>query len=98
MDASTLRHAADTVTETVADTLSDLGGAAHRLAAMTPWVEPPPPSHIFRRLAMGLAALAAVGILGWYLAKRRTETAGTEPRGEMTPPTKAERRLTAAVG
>jgi hypothetical protein len=86
------------VTETVADTLSDLGGAAHRLAAITPWVEPPQPSHALRRWAMGLVALAAVGILGWWLAKRRTETAGFEPHSEMGRPTEAERRLTAAAG
>jgi hypothetical protein len=99
MDATTLRHAADTVTETVAERLTDLTDTAHRLAAKTPWIEPPPPRfHLLRTLAMGLVALAALGIVGWWLAKRRTETAGYEPRSEMGRPTEAERRLTAAAG
>jgi hypothetical protein len=116
MDASTIRHAADTVTdklapvtetvvdklapvgETVADKLGDLGDAAHRLAALTPWVEPRT-NRTFRTWALRIGALLAMGGVAWWWAKRRTTEAGAEPQSTFeAPPRTAERRLTAAAG
>jgi hypothetical protein len=116
MDASTLKHAADTVTdklapvtetvvdklapvsETVADKLGDLGDAAYRLAAMTPWVEPRR-GQTFRNWALRIGLFAAIGAVLWWFAKHRTTEAGYEPQATVeAPPTPAERRLTAAAG
>jgi hypothetical protein len=107
MDASTLKHAADTVTdklgpmaetvterlapvaetvteklapvaETVTERLSDLGDAAYRLAALTPWIEAPS-SPAWRRWLPRIAVVAAIATLGLWLAKRTRTTATYRP-------------------
>jgi hypothetical protein len=98
MDASTLTHAADSVTErlgpvaatvteriapvaeaaieklapvaeTVTERLGELGDAAYRLAALTPWVELPR-SPTWRRWLPRFAVVAAVAALAVWLATR----------------------------
>jgi hypothetical protein len=127
MDASTLKHAADTVTErlgpvaetvterlapvaetvadklvpvaeTVTERLGELGDAAYRLAALTPWVEAPT-SPGWRRWLPRLAVIAAVAALGVWLASRKRESAAYEP-GEDASAASDEtgRRLAAAAG
>jgi hypothetical protein len=108
MDASTLKHAADTVTgklgpvaetvterlapvaetvteklapvaETVTERLGELGDAAYRLAALTPWVEFPSSSP-WRRWLPRVAVLAAVvGVGVWLAARRRGGSATDRP-------------------
>jgi hypothetical protein len=107
MDASMLKHAADTVTErlgpvaesvterlapvaetvteklapvaeTVTERLGELGDAAYRLAALTPWVEAPR-SPGWRRWLPRVAVLAAISVVGLWLAKRKRETAAYGP-------------------
>jgi hypothetical protein len=86
MDTSTLRAAADTVTERVADlaqTVGDvapdvtqkIGDTAMRLAALTPWVEEATASRRSRRwlAAVALVVLGA-GLATWW-AKRRSQSA-----------------------
>ena len=123
MDASTLKHAADTVTErlgpvaetvtgrletvteklapvaeTVTERLGELGDAAYRLAALTPWVETPR-SPAWRRWLPRFAVLAAIGALGLWLANRKRETAAYGPAEEASVAAEETgRRLAAAAG
>jgi hypothetical protein len=127
MDASTLKHAADTVTErlgpvaesvterlapvaetvteklapvaeTVTERLGELGDAAYRLAALTPWVEAPT-SPLWRRWLPRLAVLAAVAALAVWLASRKRESAAYGPGEDASVPSdETGRRLAAAAG
>jgi hypothetical protein len=116
MDASTLKHAADTVTEklgpvaetvteklapvaeTVTERLGELGDAAYRLAALTPWVEATT-SPGWRRWLPRLVVLAAVAAGGVWLASRKREAAAVEPAEDASVASdETGRRLAAAAG
>jgi hypothetical protein len=126
MDASTLKHAAGTVTErlgpvaetvterlapvaetvteklapvaeTVTERLGELGDAAYRLAALTPWVETPR-SPAWRRWLPGFAVLAAIAALGLWLANRKRETAAYTPVEDASVAADETGRRLAAAG
>ena len=112
MDTSTLRAAADTVTERVADlahTVGDvapdvtqkIGDTAMRLAALTPWVEEASRSRRYRRwlVAVALVMLGA-GLATWW-TKRRSRTAEDFDSTAAAPTTRSatsqgDRRLASA--
>ena len=108
MQASTLRDAAETVTDTVSDlarTVADIspdvtskvGDTALRIAALTPWVEQATRSRSMRRWILMIGAVVAVvGVLGWLSKNRRSAVGDTAPPD--TAPGTAERRLKAAAG
>jgi hypothetical protein len=126
MDASTLKHAADTVTErlvpvaetvteklapvaetvteklapvaeTVTERLGELGDAAYRLAALTPWVEAPT-SAAWRRWLPRFAVLAAIVGLGLLLANRKRSTADYRPEEDASAAADETGRRLAAAG
>jgi hypothetical protein len=108
MHASTLRDAADTLTERVSDlahTVAEItpevtgrvGETAYRLAAKTPWVEEPV-SHAWRRWILRLTALAAVAVAGWWWMNRRPDRTTSEPLSETATPDQTGRHLRAASG
>ena len=109
MAASMLRDAADTLTETVSDlahTVAEttpevthkVGETALRLAALTPWVDEATSTRGRRRWVLALAALVALGILGWWLSNRRTGNEDAESTADTVDPGRPDRRLRAAAG
>jgi hypothetical protein len=112
MDTSTLRAAADTVTERVADlahTVGDvapdvtqkIGDTALRLAALTPWVEEATATRRSRRWLVAIAlVVVGAGLATWW-AMRRAHTADEAASTAATPTTRAassqgDRRLASA--
>jgi ferric-dicitrate binding protein FerR (iron transport regulator) len=110
MHASTLRDAADTLTETVSElahtvaektpeVTNKVSDTALRLASLTPWVEQPSTSWLRRRRWMlAIAALAAFCVLGWWLKNQRTSRTDFEAPAETAAPNQPDRRLKAAAG
>jgi hypothetical protein len=121
MHASTLRHAADTVGETVSTVADAVGGkvsnvahtvaekapevthrvgdVAYRLAAKTPWVEPPKPTHRLRTWVVRLAVLAAAGaVAAWFAMRRQPDSFDRSDVDTTEAPTTEDRRQFAAVG
>jgi hypothetical protein len=118
MDASTLKQAADTVTEklgpvtetvteklapvteTVVEKLGDLGDTALRVAALTPWVEARASRRGFRSWLVGLAAVAALAAIAYWLVNRTkgsTEVSRHEEDAALAAD-ETGRRLAAAAG
>lgn len=126
MDTSTIKHAAETVTEklgpvaetvterlapvaetvseklapvaeTVTERLGELGDAAYRLAALTPWVEAPR-SPTWRRWLPRIAVLAVIAGFALWMVNRKRETSADEPAEDASvAANEVGRRLAAAA-
>ena len=108
MHASTLRDAADTLTETVSDlahTVAEMtpevtnkvGERALKLAALTPWVDEPSTSWFRRRWPLVVGAVVALAVFGWWYRRNRSMD-DVDSAGGDTLQGQADRHLRAAAG
>ena len=78
--------------------MGELGDAAYRLAALTPWVEAPR-SPAWRSWLPRVAVLAViVGIVVWLVSRKRETTAYGPAEDASVASDETGRRLTAAAG